>query len=197
MIENGIIQDYGEMFKAGSFEGYEIIGAKGAYVGPGLVDIHVHAGDDREFYVDPIHAAKFMLQQGATTILPTLSFGLDHESLINAIDIVRQAKDLPGGESISGIYMEGPYLNPKYGTGRDRISFKGAAKREEYQEIISRCGNDVRVWAVAPERENIEQFMRDAKTANPNVVFAVAHSEATPQQVEELEERLSEVCELT
>ena len=186
LIEDGIIKDYGEMFHAGSFDGCEIIDAKGAYVGPGLVDIHVHAGGGRRFRQDPIYAAQFMLREGVTTILPTLSFSMDRDSLLNAIDLVRQAKDQPGGETISGIYMEGPYLNPKYGTGRDKISFKGAAKREEYEQIIRRCGNDVRVWAVAPERENIEQFMQDAKAANPNVVFAVAHSEATPQQVEAL-----------
>ena len=186
LIEDGVIKDYGEMFRSVNFHGCEIIDAKGAYVGPGLVDIHVHAGGGCRFRTDPIYAAQFMLREGVTTILPTLSYSMDRESLLNAIDLVKQAKTQPGGETISGIYMEGPYLNPKYGTGRDKISFKGAAKREEYEEIIRRCGDDVRVWAVAPERENIEQFMQDAKAANPNVVFAVAHSEATPQQVEDL-----------
>ena len=44
----------------------------------------------------------------------------------------------------------------------------------------------VRVWSLAPERENIEQFVIDAKKADPTVLFAVGHSEASPQEIEKL-----------
>ena len=186
VIENGLIKDYGEMFKAGSFEGYDIIDAKGAYVGPGLVDIHCHAADDRKFSEDPIHAAQFMLKHGTTTILPTLSYSMSREAILDGIDKVHEAMKQPEGASIGGFYLEGPYLNPKYGSNRYNISFQGDAKPEEYEEIIRRVGKDVKVWAVAPERGGIEQFMKDCKKANPDVVFAVAHSEATPQQIEDL-----------
>ena len=174
LIENGIIKDYGEMFKAGSFEGYEILDAKGAYVGPGLVDIHCHAADDRRFGEDPIHAAQFMLKHGTTTILPTLSYSMTREAILKGIDRVHEAMKQPEGASIGGFYMEGPYLNPKYGSNRYDISFQGDAKPEEYEEIICKLGKDVKVWAVAPERGGIEQFVKDAKAANPDIVFAVA-----------------------
>lgn len=36
LIEDGIIKDYGEMFRAPSFDGYEIIDTKIAYVGPAV-----------------------------------------------------------------------------------------------------------------------------------------------------------------
>ena len=186
LIENGLIRDYGEMFKAGSFEGYDIIDAKGAYVGPGFVDIHCHAADDREFGEDPIHAAQFMLRHGTTTILPTLSYSMSREAILDGIDKVHEAMKQPEGASIGGFYLEGPYLNPKYGSNRYDISFQGDAKPEEYEEIIRRVGKDVKVWAIAPERGGIEQFMKDCKAANPDVIFAVAHSEATPQQIEDL-----------
>ena len=80
----------------------------------------------------------------------------------------------PEGASIGGFYMEGPYLNPKYGSNRYDISFQGDAKPEEYEEIIRKLAKDVKVWAVTPEREGIEQFMQDVKAANPDIVFAVA-----------------------
>ena len=44
----------------------------------------------------------------------------------------------------------------------------------------------VKVWGVAPEREDILPFVIAAKEAEPNVRFAVTHSEATPQQIEKL-----------
>jgi N-acetylglucosamine-6-phosphate deacetylase len=42
----------------------------------------------------------------------------------------------------------------------------------------------VRVWAVAPERENIMDFVTDAKRLDPTVRFAVGHSAAEPHQIE-------------
>jgi len=53
-------------------------------------------------------------------------------------------------------------------------------------DLIRKAGKDVRVWVVAPEREHIEEFVRDAKEANPEVRFSVGHSEASPQQIEAL-----------
>ncbi len=186
LIEDGIIKDYGEMFHVGNFDGCEIIDAKGAYVGPGLVDIHCHAADDRRFVDDPIPAAQYMLKHGTTTILPTPSYSLTREKILSGIDKIQEAMKHPEGANIGGFYMEGPYLNPKYGSNRYNISFQGDANPEEYEEIIRKLGTDVKVWAIAPERGGIEQFMKDCKAANPNVVFAVAHSEATPQQIEDL-----------
>ncbi len=44
----------------------------------------------------------------------------------------------------------------------------------------------MRVWALAPEREHIEDFVIACKKENPNVVFTVGHSEAEPRQIEKL-----------
>ena len=55
---------------------------------------------------------------------------------------------------------------------------------EKYAPIIKAAGSLAKVWALAPERENVIEFVKDAKKENPSVVFAVAHSEASPQQVE-------------
>ena len=186
IIEDGVIKDFGVMDKFRETEKYELIDVQGAYVGPGLVDIHAHAGGAYNFHQEPGKAARHMLRHGTTTVLPTLSYSMDRESLLEAVALVKKTIEAPDGINIGGIYMEGPYLNPKYGANREKISWNGAALPEEYSELIELCGQDVRVWAVAPERENIKQFMEDARKRNPSVRFAVAHSEATPQQVEEL-----------
>ena len=185
-IEDGLIKDFGTMYKFQESDKYEIFDAQGAYVGPGLVDIHAHAGGTYNFHEEPGKAAQHMLKHGTTTVLPTLSYSMDRQSLLEAVALVKKVMNGPDGINIGGIYMEGPYLNPKFGANRDRISWNKAALREEYAELIELCGQDVRIWAVAPERENIKQFMEDVKKTNPNVRFTVAHSEATPQQVEEL-----------
>ena len=40
------------------------------------------------------------------------------------------------------------------------------------RDIIRQGGKDVRVWALAPERENIEEFVLACKEENPNVIFS-------------------------
>ena len=43
-IEDGVISGFGEMRNTPIPEDCEIIDAEGLYVGPGLIDIHNHAG---------------------------------------------------------------------------------------------------------------------------------------------------------
>ncbi|MBR3762664.1 MAG: amidohydrolase family protein [Lachnospiraceae bacterium] len=189
LIENGVIKDFGDMEKIGKVDGYEILDAKGAFVGPGFIDIHTHAGGAHSFYGTPedaSEAVKHLLRHGITTVLPTMAYSLDKETLLDKIRIVQALMKKPEGANIGGLYLEGPYLNPKFGACKDDIVWHSGAKREDYEEVIEQAGNDVRVWAVAPEREGIEQFIKDAKAANSNLRFAVAHSEATPQQIEAL-----------
>lgn len=186
LIENEVIKDFGIMDEFDESGNYEILDAHGAFVGPGFVDIHTHAGGGHAFHIEPYAAAAYMLKHGTTTVLPTLAYSLSREVLLEGVALLKKVMREPEGANIGGIYMEGPYLNPKFGANREKISWQGAALREEYEELVNLGGTDVRVWSVAPERENIKQFMEDSKRVNPEVRFTVAHSEATPQQVEEL-----------
>ncbi len=186
LLKDGKIFDYGLMKKVGDLSEYEVIDAEGAYVGPGLVDIHTHAGGGKWFFEDPEFASRFMLEHGTTTVLPTLYFNMTKEKLVEQMDIIRDALKDKEGTNFGGFYMETPYMNPKFGADRENNPWKGPVCKENYQMLIDKAGDDARVWVLAPEREGIEQFVIDAKAANPNVRFSVGHSEATPQQIEEL-----------
>ena len=186
LLKDGKIFDYGLMKKVGDLSEYEVVDAKGAYVGPGLVDIHTHAGGGKWFYEDPEFASRFMLEHGTTTVLPTLYFNMPKEKLVEQIDIIRDALKDKEGTNFGGFYMETPYMNPKFGADRENNPWKGPVCKDNYQMLLDKAGEDARVWVLAPEREGIEQFVIDAKAANPNVRFSVGHSEATPAQIEEL-----------
>ena len=99
---------------------------------------------------------------------------------------VQNAMKKPECANIAGFYMEAPYMNPKFGADRENNPWKGPICKEEYQPIIDQVGTDAKVWVIAPERENIEQFVIDARKNNPTVRFSVGHSEASPQQIEAL-----------
>ena len=186
LYEDGKIVDFGEMRNMVLPEGCEIIDAEGLFVGPGLVDMHNHSGGGHWFYDEPEKAAQFNLEHGTTSVLATLYFNMNGEQLVEQAKCVQAAMKKPEGANIAGFYMECPYMNPKFGADRENNPWKGPIKKEEYQPIIDQVGTDAKVWVLAPERENILQFVMDARENNPTVKFAVGHSEASPQQIEAL-----------
>lgn len=168
----------------------QMIDAEGAYVGPGFVDIHVHGGNGHMFDSEPLQAAEHFLKNGETTILATLYYNLSKEGFLTSIKKVQDAMAAGGaGSTIAGIYMEGPYMNPKFGAMPERNKWKGEITLDAYKEVVDAAGTDAFVWAIAPEREGIEEFVKYAGFVNPHAVFSVGHSEATPAQVRKLKRR--------
>jgi len=194
VLENGILFD-GKMLVAdgriAAFgqdleipEGAEILDAQGAYVGPGFVDIHVHGGGGFSTCHDPEKAAAYFLRHGETTILATTDYHMNRETLLESIAKIKAA--MVHTPTIKGIYMEGPYTNPDYGSHADKNPWRYGVREEDYKPIADACGQSVRVWTVAPEREDLLPFLTYAKQVNPNAVIAVGHSEATPMEIRDL-----------
>ena len=186
LAEDGKIVSFGQMKDAPSFAGMKTYDAQGRFVGPGLVDIHCHAGGTTWFYEAPEKAAAHLLQNGTTTVLATLYFSMTKEELLRNFATLQQAMRAGKAPNVAGFYTEAPYMNPKFGADRENNPWNGPIRREDYLPILEQAGADARVWVVAPEREHIEEFVKDALAVNPNVHFAVGHSEATPYEVEAL-----------
>ena len=126
VLENGILWDgvillsgdkirkVGRVREVTVPEGCSITDAQGSYVGPGFVDIHVHAGSGGDTCFAPVEAAEFFMKHGTTSILATPAYDFDLETLMRAI---RTVKDAMGrAKTLKGLYLEGPYTNPDYGS---------------------------------------------------------------------------------
>ena len=185
-VEDGKIADFGEMRTTPIPENCEIIDADGLFVGPGFVDIHSHAGNQVRFQNDPYLAAEEHRRNGTTSILATLGYRSTVAEYQEYFDRIRKAMADPTCANIAGIYMEGPYINPDFGSLRHLNPWRDAILPEDYLPIIEGGKDMIRVWTVGPEREGIEEFVKAAKAANPNVIFTVGHSQASPQQIEKL-----------
>lgn len=181
IIENGKIVDFGTKISA---DGCETIDAKGAYTGPGLVDIHTHAGGADLFTKNPKTAAKLLLSHGVTTVLPALYFSSNCEELISEAKFIKEAADSGECDNIYGLYMEAPYMNPEFGANKEACPWKGDIKKEDYLPLIEALKGFARVYVLAPERENILDFVKDAKALDPEIRFSVGHSKAEPSDIE-------------
>ena len=182
LIDGGKIVDFGK--KVSIPANAKILDAEGQYVGPGLIDIHTHADGETFFSEDPVKAANTLLDHGVTSVLPALYFSMNADEYVAAIKLIKDA--MPVAKNIIGFYMEGPYLNPNFGCNRENNPWKDAVNADKYKKVVDEVGELALVWCLAPERENIEEFVKYAKSVNPNAIFSVAHSEAEPKHIEML-----------
>lgn len=196
VLENGILWDgvlllqddtilqFGKAREIPIPENAKRIDAGGAYVGPGFVDIHVHGGNGYSTCFDTAKAADFFLRHGTTSLLATPSYSMDFDKFLSAIRSIKASiKDAP---TVRGMYLEGPYTNAKYGAYAYQNPWRGAMVQAQYQQLVDEAGELAKVWVIAPEREGLTPFLEYARKVNPNVKFAVGHSEATPAQIRAL-----------
>ncbi len=182
LVEDGKIVAAGEASAIPVPDACKTLDAGGLFAGPGLIDIHTHAAGGKYFYEDPAHCAREVLMHGVTGVLPALYFNLTRDQYLAAIRKI-DAAQCP---NILGYYMEGPYLNPKFGCDRENNPWKGPICRDDYMEIVSAVKHTAKAWAVAPEREGVYAFCEDVAREIPGIAFTVAHSEASPAQIERL-----------
>lgn len=165
-------------------EGAEIIDAKGRYVGPGFVDIHVHGVNGKNINFETEEVAEYYLTHGTTSILASPWYKLDFETFLSAIRSVKE--NMKKAPTVKGFYMEGPYTNQKYGSHAAENPWREGIKEDEMRALVDEAGGYAKVWTIAPELENIRAFCEYAKGVNPGTVLAVGHSEATPMQIKAL-----------
>ncbi len=182
--EEGRIVAFGKSAELSVPDGAEVIDCGGLYLGPGLIDIHTHAADNRWIFEDPAGTSRHLLEHGVTGVLPALYYNLDLEGYLSAVAAIRASYEAGSFRNLLGLYMEGPYLNPNFGCDREKNSWKGIVKRDAYLPLLEAVRDLARVVCIAPELPDIDLFVADVKRLMPNVRLAVAHSEAAPEQVE-------------
>ena len=183
LIEDGRIVDFGKAEKI-SVEGAEIHDAGGNYTGPGLIDIHLHAGDSVPFRDDPVLAARKCLLHGVTDLLPAPVYSRDKAAWLKMIKAIRSAMESGEAPNIIGLYMEGPYLNVGFGSNRDSAPWGHEIELERFKEVVDEGFDLAKVWCIDPGRDNIDIFVDYVLSKDPNAIFSVAHSAAEPWQIE-------------
>lgn len=161
--------------------GYEVIDAKGNYVAPGLVDIHIHGylGEDAsDANADGLKKmAEGLVANGVTSWCPA-TMTIAKEDIKKAYDCIRQVKNSGEyyGAKILGVNSEGPFINP---------SKKGAQAEEHIlrpdADFILENADIVKLFTVAPEVDGAKECIEKVR-ANSDITVSMGHTDATYEE---------------
>lgn len=93
-----------------------VVNAKGGYISPGFIDIHVHGGAGADFMDGTVAAVRAALKaharHGTTTIFPTTTTGTPAQilAMLGACREARRAWQAAHGSRIAGVHLYGPYF---------------------------------------------------------------------------------------
>ncbi len=155
---------FGEKIDAiGSLDG-EGIDVNGAYVIPGLVDVHTHGAVGEDFSdgnasgLQPL--SDYYAGHGVTSYLAT-TMTLSEDELTLAMNTLRDFKRA-GGAKCAGVHLEGPFLSyAKRGAqAAEKLHFPDV---EMLKRLDGASGNKVRLVTVAPEEQDGIEFIKQAK----------------------------------
>lgn len=160
----------------------KVIDAKGGYVLPGAIELHVHGGGGRDFmetteeaFLEAIEAHR---RHGTTAIAPTLSSSTNQMIADAAATCEKLMADPKNG--IIGLHLEGPYFNTKK-AGAQMPDIIRPINPEEYKDLVERF-SCIRRWDAAPELEGAEDFARYLRSKG--IVVSLAHTAATPEDID-------------
>jgi len=159
-------------------EGAEIVDAKGGYISPGFVDIHVHGGAGADFMDGTADAVRTVCcahaKHGTTSIFPTTTTGSFEQvmAMLQSCRVVQASGS--SGAAIAGTHLYGPYFAEDK-VGCHSVKGRRSPEANEYAQYFAT--GMVKVATCAAELPGAEAFYRAAK--KKRCLITCGHSNAS------------------
>ncbi|RYD89709.1 MAG: N-acetylglucosamine-6-phosphate deacetylase, partial [Sphingobacteriales bacterium] len=165
------------------------IDARGKYIAPGFIDIHVHGGGGHDFMDNTLDAflgiAQTHATYGTTALMPT-TLSCEKQDLLATIKLYEQATVLnSSGAQFIGLHIEGPYFSMAQKGAQDPRYIRNPDPKE-YKEIIAQSSS-IKRWSAAPELKGSLEFGQ--YLMSKNILPAIAHTDAIYEEVLEAFEK--------
>jgi N-acetylglucosamine-6-phosphate deacetylase len=159
------------------------VDAGGKMLLPGFIDLHVHGAMGHELMDASASGleemARFYASHGVTSFLAT-TWTASRDSIRKALDLVEEMQGpIPGGATLLGVHLEGPYLNPAR-CGAQDVRLIRRAEREEAIELLE--SGVIRLLALAPEYD--ENLWLIDECVQRGITVSAAHTAADYEQMQ-------------
>lgn len=161
------------------------IDAKGKFISPGFIDIHVHGAGGYDF-MDATEEAFLAIAAtharfGTTAMLPTTLTG-SKEDILEVLSVYESAnRENVNGAQFLGMHLEGPYLAMSQRGAQDPRYIRDPDE-QEYKEIVV-SSNNIKRWSAAPELKGAIKFGK--YLVSKNILPAIAHTDAIYEEAKE------------
>jgi N-acetylglucosamine-6-phosphate deacetylase len=181
ILQEGRIAAMGEGLPAPTAA--QVMDLDGLTLAPGFIDIHVHGGggyslmtEDRE----EIHSyARWVVSKGVTAFLLTLAAAGRSQIERWLATAASAGEGVPGGACPLGVYLEGPFVNPKR-----RASFPAESLRPpDVSELLAHvrtARGRLKLIALAPELTGARELIAAAR--DQGLVVSIGHTDATYEE---------------
>ena len=176
LIEDGTILDIASECELPHAE--QVIDAEGLYLAPGLLDTHTHGVGGFDFNTCTAQAIEEIIAlehaEGVTGFLASLVVE-NHAMTMERLQLL----DSQVSDSLLGIHLEGPFLNPKQKAVM-KEEFLRLPDIEEFRQFL-RVSSHVSSMTIAPELPDTQRLIKEG--TRQGIVMNIGHSMADAQQV--------------
>lgn len=157
----------------------DAVDLNGAYVIPGLIDVHNHGNSNADFsdgdYEGDLRMARYLASQGVTSFAPA-TMTLPYETIRNALaaGLKLHKNPLPDAARLLGVQMEGPFFSEKK-KGAQNGAYLRLPDYAAFKELFDGSEGLIRIVDVAPELEGAVEFTKQAKN---DCTVSMAHTDA-------------------
>ena len=184
LVEGRQIQAVGRRGDLAIPEEAQRIDARGGFIAPGFVDMHIHGlrgYDTMDCQVASLQKMSSILPSyGVTSFVPT-TISAKSETIEQALQTAREAKRMEtAGAEMLGVHVEGPFLSAQE-RGAHRLDLLRSPQPED-QALLLRYADVVRSCTLAPELPGALDLIRALSARG--IVVSVGHSNAIDIEME-------------
>ncbi|WP_025784103.1 N-acetylglucosamine-6-phosphate deacetylase [Sporosarcina sp. D27] len=181
-IEDGVIREVGISIQRVA---NQQIDARGGYVLPGFIDMHIHGAAGADVMDATEEALQTMAdvlpKEGTTSFLAT-SMTQAPEAIETALKNAAVFTTKAGQAQMLGVHLEGPFVSQKR-AGAQPLEYICPPDAEQFDAWQQAAQGKIRMVTLAPEVPNGLAFIR--KLSAEGIVASMGHTDATIAQMEE------------
>jgi len=173
----------------------QVVDARGGYIGPGYIDLHVHGADGADFMDGTVDAVRVSnrchAKHGTTTIFPTTTTGTPAQvhAMLESCAQLRDNWSHADGARIGGVHLYGPYFASEK-VGCHRKDHRRDPSPREYNAYFKM--GIVRIATCAAELPGAGAFYRAAQ--KQRCLITCGHSNSTwPQMAKAFDDGMRHV----